>query len=200
MSGWVSTEDLEAYVAGDESKEVAAIEVILNIAQMVRYKHFALAPTSEQDDLVSEAFVVSFIKIKEDFVDFEKHSAFNYIYTHSRNAMQNYLTKRKEYREKRMGDLSETAETTLEAVSSNQIVPLSEVNLTPSPELIVAYNKIKVFYNALSPVPLSSIEDAILDGCDFDENKKLSPAGEALLVASFRSYMHISIRWEHNEK
>ena len=195
MPAWVNTDNLELYLLGDETQENAAVDIVINIAQIVRSRHFSYAPDSEYLDLVSEAFTLVWGKLREDFVDFEHHSAFNYIYTHARNAMQNYLTKRKEYRELRMGDFPETFEKTVLATTEGKTPSVSALCLTAPPELCIEYDKIKTRYDRIAPCCLPDISQAILDGCDFSENKKLTPAGEALLVASFRSYMHIAVKW-----
>lgn len=188
---WIEIAPVVAFKNGDRSPEnVVAVEaVIRSVVRKVIQKSPKRVSLEVAQDVESEALCVFFDHIDRDYVDFDRHSPFNYIYTLARNALTN--VSRKEGREYRLGDMSEAAEEYLlatTAAKSSLADPLTGLLID---DLRDMYDRLRARAGLLGHRLRPFVEQLEL-GYDYDQ-KSLS--SEALLVASFRCLFRKALRW-----
>lgn len=191
MTGWIDVSPVVKYQRGDrDGPTVRAAESAVRAIAQKALRRFAFDLSQEvMQDVESEVVCVFFDKVEEPYVDFERYSAFNFVFTIARNAVTN--VRRKEPRETTLAHMSEEAEDYVMATATEGATLDSPTTgaLVESMKRDYARSAARAAEFGLS---VEAFDEMMMDGYSYDDE---SFGAAALLVAALRTLVARSVEW-----
>lgn len=159
-------------------------QTLQEIARLVIGRHFWYLTTDQKEDGLSEAICGTLEGLKQPWVDLDKNSPVNYVFTRMRNCLTNYY--RSQLRLDTVdipGDLFDFCEDRMSVVEDDAAIRVSIKN-----EYLAIAQRL-AFFSCICPEVDTFFEDGIPE---LGRSDVMSPSCAAFVLASHRSLLQTS--------